>query len=90
MFGEQVEFFAVAVAVNQNQSTIRRYLERQPYPFPVLWDDRGRALRSYHVPGTSYVVLLDARGRVVYTGAGPDQDLLEAVAAVVTSEPLGR
>jgi hypothetical protein len=31
------------------------------------------------VPGTSYVVIIDARGTVVYTGFGGSQDLEAAL-----------
>jgi hypothetical protein len=41
----------------------------------VLWDARGAAVRAFQTPSTSYVVALDASGRVVYTGLGEEQDL---------------
>lgn len=78
-YGDQVRFFAVAVAVNQTKRSIRRHLEDHQLPFPVLWDTRGRAVRAFMAPTTSYVVVLDAEGRVVYTGTGDDQDIDEAV-----------
>jgi hypothetical protein len=34
-------------------------------------------------PTTSYVVALDARGRVVYTGVGEDQDIAGAARRAV-------
>lgn len=78
-YGDQVEFIAVAVGVNQSRRSIKRHLERHPLPLRVLWDGDGRATRAYKAPTTSYVVLLDAQGRVVYTGAGDDQDIVGAV-----------
>lgn len=81
--GDSVAFVVVAVAVNQSQRTIRRHLERHPMPFTVLWDARGRAVRAFEVPTTSYVVVLDAAGRVVYTGVGEDQDIEGAVERAV-------
>jgi uncharacterized membrane protein YeiH len=50
--------------------------------FPVLWDGRGAAVRAFRAPATSYVVVLDAAGRVVYTGIGADQDIEMALALV--------
>lgn len=78
-YGDRVQFFAVAVAVNQTKRSIRRHLDDHPLSFPVLWDTRGRAVRAFMAPTTSYVVVLDAEGRVVYTGTGDDQDIDEAV-----------
>jgi TATA-box binding protein (TBP) (component of TFIID and TFIIIB) len=40
-------------------------------------------VRAYKAPTTSVVVLLDAAGSVVYTGAGGDQDLISAVAELL-------
>jgi len=86
-FGDTVAFVVIAVAVNQSQRSIRRHLEKHPMPFAVLWDTRGRAVRAFDALTTSYVVVLDAAGRVVYTGVGSDQDLEAALERVVDSGP---
>ncbi len=86
-FRDRVAFVVIAVAVNQSQRSIRRYLEKHPMPFAVLWDTRGRAVRAFDALTTSYVVVLDAAGRVVYTGVGSDQDLESALERVVDSGP---
>jgi thiol-disulfide isomerase/thioredoxin len=80
----QVDVVVIAVAVNQTKASIARHLERHPMPFArVLWDTDGRATRAFQAPSTSYVVALDARGRVVYTGLGEDQDIEAAVKRAV-------
>jgi peroxiredoxin len=78
-FAGRAEFVVIAVAVNQTQRSIRRHLERHPMPFRVLWDTQGRAVRAFQAPTTSYVVVVDGDGNVVYTGTGPDQDIEAAV-----------
>ena len=78
-WGDDVELIIMAIAVNQSQRAVKRHLERNPLPGRVLWDTRGRATRAFQAPTTSYVVVLDADGRVVYTGAGEEQDLVAAV-----------
>ena len=82
-YGKDVEFVVIAVAVNQSQRSIRRHLERHPMPFRVLWDTQGRATRAFQAYTTSYVVVLDAAGKAVYTGTGPDQDIEAAVGRAV-------
>ena len=82
-YGQEVEFVVLAVAVNQTQRSIRRHLERHPMPFRVLWDTQGRATRAFQAYTTSYVVVLDAAGKAVYTGTGPDQDIVAAVGRAV-------
>ena len=77
-FGDRAAFLVVAVAVNQSKNSVRRHLEREPMPFTFLWDGNGAAVRAFQAPSTSYIAVLDAKGRVVYTGVGADQDI-EAV-----------
>ena len=78
-YGDRMQFLVVAVAVNQSKGSIRRHQATQAMPFPILWDTDGRATRAFQAPSTSYVVVLDAKGRVVYTGTGADQNIEDAV-----------
>jgi thiol-disulfide isomerase/thioredoxin len=78
-YRDRVEFLTVAVAVNQTVRRVRRHMEEHGLPGRVLWDTDGRAVRAFKTPSTSYVVVLDAEGRVVYTGVGGDQDLEAAI-----------
>jgi peroxiredoxin len=82
-FGDRAEFLVIAVAVNQSKNTVRRHLERHPMPFTFLWDGNGAAVRAFRAPATSYVAVLDAKGRVVYTGIGSDQDIESALRKAV-------
>ena len=78
-YGDRVGFVAVAVAVAQSQRSVRRHLEDMPTEFPTLWDEGGRAVRAFLAPGTSYIVVLDAEGKVTYTGSGAGQDIEAAL-----------
>jgi thiol-disulfide isomerase/thioredoxin len=82
-FGESVDFLIVAVGVNQSQRSVRRHVEEHPSPFLYLYDGRGRASRAYKAPTTAYIVILDADGKVAYTGVGADQDLQAALEGVM-------
>jgi thiol-disulfide isomerase/thioredoxin len=85
-YGERVAFLVIAVAVNQSPRSIRRHLERHPMPFAtVLWDRGGAAVRAFDAFTTSYVVVLDASGKVAYTGAGEDQDIAGALSALLAA-----
>jgi thiol-disulfide isomerase/thioredoxin len=88
-FGDRVAFFGVAVAVQQSRQSVRRHLDSHPIPFPMLWDARGEAVRAFEAPSTSYVVILDADGAVVYTGTGSNQDLASALERAVDEEAEG-
>jgi len=78
-YGNQVEFLVVAVAVNQSKNTVRRHVEEHPMPFTFLWDGNGSAVRAFEAPSTSYIAVLDSKGKVVYTGVGEDQDIEAAL-----------
>ena len=73
LVGDRMEFLAVNVTVNQTPEGVRRYLKDHEVPFHILYDDAGTSTRAYQAPATSYVVIVDAGGKVVYTGVGGDQ-----------------
>lgn len=78
-YGKRVTFVAVAVAVNESPASIQRHLADHPMPYPVLWDSGGNATRAFEAVATSYVVILNAKGVVAYTGTGSDQDIEAAL-----------
>lgn len=78
-YGDRVAFVGVAVSVNQTPGRVKAYVEKNKLPWDQVYDRRGDASGAYDAPATSYVVILDARGRVVYTGLGGKQDLEPAI-----------
>jgi thiol-disulfide isomerase/thioredoxin len=78
-FGKKVKFVAIAVAINQSPEKVRRYLAAHPMPHDFYYDADGKAAGAFDAPATSYVVVLDKTGRVVYTGLGGKQDLEAAI-----------
>ena len=78
-FGSQVDFVVVGVGVNQSLNSMKRHLASHPMPFAFYYDNAGAAVRAYEAPATSYIVVVDARGRVVYTGSGAEQDIEAAI-----------
>lgn len=81
-WGDRVSVIAVAVGVSQSVRRVRRHLEEHDPGYPYLFDARGAAVRAYNATTTSIVVMLDANGKVAYTGVGTDQDLVSAVRAL--------
>lgn len=84
-FGGDVSIVAVAVGVSQSVRRVSRHLEDHDPGYPYLYDKRGAAVRAYNATTTSIVVMLDAEGKVAYTGVGVDQDLLTAMEALVSN-----
>jgi thiol-disulfide isomerase/thioredoxin len=74
-YGDRVKFLGVAVSVNQSPARVKLYAEQHKLPLEVLWDHEGIATDVYLAPATSYVVVIDKAGKVVYTGLGGKQDI---------------
>ena len=78
-YAGKVRFVGVSVSVNQSPERIKAYVAKHGIPGDQLFDRNGAATGAYDVPATSYVVVLDRSGKVVYTGLGGDQDLEKAI-----------
>ncbi|MFL5553279.1 MAG: TlpA family protein disulfide reductase [Gemmatimonadaceae bacterium] len=78
-YGKRVKFVALAVAINQSPEKVRRFLAAHPVPHDTFYDVEGKAAGAFDAPATSYVVVLDKTGRVVYTGLGGKQNLEAAI-----------
>jgi len=75
----RVTFVTVAVDVDETPDDVQQFVREHGIAGIVLFDGAGAAVDAYNVPGTSYLVAIDRRGTVVYTGAGPTQDVDAAV-----------
>ena len=84
-YGERINIVAVGVGVSQTPRRIERHLEEHDPGYPVLFDARGAAVRAYQATTTSIVVMLDAEGKVAYTGVGAEQDLVGAAQRLLGS-----
>jgi thiol-disulfide isomerase/thioredoxin len=78
-YGSRVRFLAVAVSVNETIDRVKAYTSKHRYPYQTVYDDKGEATEAYDVPATSYVVVVDGSGKVVYTGLGGKQQLEPAI-----------
>lgn len=79
-YAGKVRFVGVAVSVNQKPEIVKRYIAAHGLQGEQLYDKKGLATDAYDVPATSYVVVINAKGTVVYTGLGGRQDLATALA----------
>ena len=78
-YAKQVRFVGVSVSVNQSPERVRAYVAKHAMPGDQVFDTKGNATGAYDVPATSYVVVVDKTGKIVYTGLGGDQDLEKAI-----------
>lgn len=77
--GDRVTFVSVGVTANQTADRQREYADKQHLSGKFVYDADGAAVKAFSVPHTSYIVVIDASRRVVYTGVGSEQDIEAAL-----------
>jgi thiol-disulfide isomerase/thioredoxin len=78
-YAGKVTFVSVAVSVNESPARVKRYAEKYGLNQQLVFDATGAATDAYSAPATSYVVVIDRSGKIVYTGLGGEQKLDAAV-----------
>lgn len=82
-YGSKVQFAAIAVNVNQSPRRVAKYVKDRSLRYPIYYDVSGKAVSAYEVAATSFVVVIDKKGKVAYTGVGDKQDLDAAIRGVL-------
>ena len=75
----QVQFITIAVSINQSLDRVKGWQKANALPGVMLYDRKGEVSGAYDAPATSYVVVLDKAGKVVYTGTGGKQNIEDAI-----------
>ena len=78
-YGAQMKFVGVAVSVNETPARVKAFVAKHGLPGDHYFDTKGNATGAYDAPATSYVVVINKAGKVVYTGLGGKQDLEAAI-----------
>ncbi|WP_309670765.1 TlpA disulfide reductase family protein [Gemmatimonas sp.] len=77
--GAKVKFVTVAVSVNQSVERVKGWQKANKLGGELLYDKKGTVSGAYDVPATSYVVVVNKAGKIVYTGVGGTQNLEAAI-----------
>ncbi len=83
-YGDEVEFIGINITVADPRDSVRAWVARTSPPWRTLYDDEGNSQRAYDVAETSYVVIIDRTGTIVYTGVGGAQSFSAALRRVTT------
>lgn len=78
-YGDRVTFVSVGVSANQSPEKQKAHAAANGMAGVLVFDKDDAAVKAFAVPHTSYVVVIDAAGKVVYTGVGEKQDIDAAV-----------
>lgn len=82
-FGDRVAFVGIGVPDNQTPERQQQFVTERQLSGIFLFDRRSEAMKAFQVSHTSFVVILDEKGRVAYTGVGGEQDLVGALTKTV-------
>ncbi len=78
-YASKVKFIGVAVSIRQSPARLKAYVAKHKLTHEILYDADANASDAYEVPATSYVVVVNRKGEVVYTGLGGSQNLEAAI-----------
>jgi thiol-disulfide isomerase/thioredoxin len=78
-YAGKIKLVAVAVSVNQSPERVKLYAEKYHMPMEIYYDRKGNAADVFDAAATSYIVVLDKSGTVVYTGLGGSQNIDAAI-----------
>jgi thiol-disulfide isomerase/thioredoxin len=78
-YAGRVTFISVGVKDNQTAAKQMGYVNEMHLGGTFVFDRDGKAVAAYKAPHTSFIVVIDKAGKVVYTGVGPEQNVDAAV-----------
>jgi len=78
-YAGKAKFIGVAVSIRQSPARLKAYVAKHKLTHEILFDADANASDAYEVPATSYVVVINRKGEVVYTGLGGSQNLEAAI-----------
>lgn len=86
----RVRFVSIGVPQNQTPEKQLEHVTRTAMGGEFVFDRNSAAIAAYKSPHTSYVVVVDAAGTIVYTGVGAEQDLGAAVTKAFATPMQGK
>lgn len=82
-YGKDLTMLFIVVPTNQTAARAKEYVARTGHPGLFLFDEDGTAYKSFAAFHTSYILVLDRTGTVMYSADGGDQSIEEVVARAV-------
>ena len=79
-YSGRVRFVSVGVNNHQTPAREKAYVAAKGLGGEYVFDRDGKAVAAYKAPDTSYLVVIDGAGNVVYTGVGGGQNVDAAIA----------
>lgn len=84
----------LAIAMQDDLSSVNKFLDQSPVSFPVLLDHDGEVAEAWKVIGIPVTYILDGSGRIVYKATGIrewDSDpIIDMIKALSANQPVGK
>lgn len=74
-YGDRLAIVRIVVPTNQTPERAKTAVEKGALPGTFLFDTDGAAYKAFAAYHTSYIVVLDRKGKVLYSQDGGTQDL---------------
>lgn len=65
---DQVQF--LAINMGEDETTVRNFVQKTPFPYPVLMDPQQTLSQPYEIYGLPTVMIVDRQGQVTYHHIG--------------------
>lgn len=82
-YGKELTMLFLVVPTNQSAERAKEYVERTGHPGTFLFDADGSAYKAFAAYHTSYILVLDRSGKVLYSADGGEQRIEDAVRQAV-------
>lgn len=82
-YGKDFTMLFVVVPTNQTPERAKEYVARTGHPGTFVFDADGSVYKTFAAYHTSYILVLDKDGKVLYSADGGDQDIEGAVRQAV-------
>jgi thiol-disulfide isomerase/thioredoxin len=69
--GKAVQF--LAVDSGEREGTVRKYVEKTPFPYPVLLDQQDSLTARYRIMGLPTVMVINGEGEITFMETGVTQ-----------------
>lgn len=87
-YGDQINFIAVNININENRAHITDVIKRFALKMPVLLDNDGKLGVALGLVGTPYSVLTNSAAEVVYTSHESDDNLDRIISMLAKGQQL--
>jgi thiol-disulfide isomerase/thioredoxin len=74
-----MEVLGINVGGADSLAKVKRYEERNPAPYPVLYDADGKVAHSYQIRGIPFFILIDKAGKIEYRGSTLPSNMMKSM-----------